>query len=207
MTSPAMARIDASMQRLDHVIDQRLRREEQALAADNAERRRADAAMAEEAREQVRRDADRSVRHQTRYDSVFEKHGRRAPQPAADASPPDYRRELFAIAQSMLPSDHWLAKVDPSEIDGTAIGPMEKLLLAACAAEAETPSFDNLPDSVDSPRAKLERTDSATGERSIVWRAKRSFISDLSRPAQTVMRIVDPKKGIVLQGPDFPRAR
>ena len=135
---------------------------------------------------------------------MFEKHGRRAPQPVADAEPPDYRRELFAIAQSMLPSGHWLAKVDPSET-GTAIAPMEKLLFDACEAEAEAPTGDNLPDSVDHPRAKLERVDSATGEKSITWRARASFIKDLGTPAHRVLRLLNPRNGKILMGPPMPR--
>lgn len=199
MASSTLQRLDNATARLDSILDERLRQEEQRA-------RRADAARADEAREQVRRDADRCVRHQTRYDSVFEKHGRRAPQPVADAEPPDYRRELFAIAQSMLPSGHWLAKVDPSET-GTAIAPMEKLLFDACEAEAEAPTGDNLPDSVDHPRAKLERVDSATGEKSITWRARASFIKDLGTPAHRVLRLLNPRNGKILMGPPMPRIR
>ena len=38
MTSPAQKRIDASMARLDSILDQRLQHEERELAADNADR-------------------------------------------------------------------------------------------------------------------------------------------------------------------------
>ena len=38
MTSSAQARIDETLARIERVIDQRLQNEEQALAADNAER-------------------------------------------------------------------------------------------------------------------------------------------------------------------------
>jgi hypothetical protein len=118
--------------------------------------------------------------------AFFQKFGKRAPLALADSAPPDYRRRLYALAQTMLPSDHTLAAIDPMELDGSAIGPFEELLFKALDAEAEKPSEENLPDTVDDPRAMLERTDSNTGLRTIEFRAKKSFIHGLSRTARKV---------------------
>jgi hypothetical protein len=54
------------------------------------------------------------------------------------------------------------------------------------------------------PRAKIERVDSATGERRIEYQAKRSFIHDLSMQPQRVLRMIG-KNGDVIFGPPFDR--
>ena len=48
-----------------------------------------------------------------------------------------------------------------------------------------------------------ERTDSRTGERSIEYFGRESFIKAFSRPGQRVERIVDPTTGRVLMGAPF----
>jgi hypothetical protein len=90
---------------------------------DIAEWKRADSAAEDWRRDTMRRHADRCGQHQVRYDSMFEPFGKRAPQPEADAYPPDYRRDLFRVGQSMLPSDHDLVGFDPNDLDGTVIRP------------------------------------------------------------------------------------
>jgi hypothetical protein len=160
--------------------------------ADQEEARaRADAvAAAQERRDRVRRDADRCSAHQARYDGVFTKFGKRAPLALADSAPPDYRRKLYALAQTMLPSDHTLAGIDPEELDGTAIGPFEELLFKALDAEAEKPSEENLPETVADSRAKFETFDLDSGARKIEWRAKESFIKGLSMEPKRVAMLV-----------------
>jgi integrase len=90
-------------------------------------------------RERSRKDAARCLQHQQKYDTAFEKFGQRAPQPAADAHPPEYRRKLFALAQSALPAGHPLADFDPQDIGSSAIIPLEAQLLKALAKESEEP--------------------------------------------------------------------
>jgi hypothetical protein len=168
---------------------------------------RADDAEAENwRRDMMRKHADRCLAHQSRYDEAFEPFGKRAPQPEADAFPPDYRRKLFAIGQSMLPSDHELTQIgDPRDLDGGAIVRFEKQLFDALRKEAETPTGDNRADSVNDPKARREIVDPDTGRRTIQYFAKNSFIKDFVRPALRVLRLMDPVKGIVLHGPPFDR--
>lgn len=166
--------------------------------AEEAQARAAAAAAAQERRDRIRRDMERCQAHQHRYDNVFTKFGKRAPMALADNAPPDYRRKLYALAQTMLPSGHSLADLDPMELDGSAIVPFEKLLFEALEAEAEAPTGDNMPETLDDPRAKLERMDSDTGERRIEWRAKRSFIHDLSRPGRKVSMFLTNRGPVIM---------
>jgi hypothetical protein len=143
---------------------------------------RADAAEREERRDRARKDADRCWEHQEKYDRAFAAHGRRAPEPTADAHPPTYRRDLFKMAQSMLPAGNELVGLDPEEIDGTSIIPLERLLLEALASEAEEPTGDNVPGEGE-PLREVTKTDSATGLRTTAFYGE-SFIKSLSRPAR-----------------------
>jgi hypothetical protein len=159
------------------------------LAESAARQVRADAvAEAEEERDRLRRDAELCAKHQRKYEDLFERFGKRAPEPRADDDPYDYRRQLFALAQSMLPSQHELTGFDPREIDGSAIIPFEKQLFEALHQEAEQPSGDNVPDDVFDPRAKRERMD-AMGGKFVEYRAKRSFIADMGRRGMRVAAI------------------
>jgi hypothetical protein len=162
--------------------------------------RRADALDAEERRDKARKDRARCLDHQTRYDAVFAKHGSRAPSAVADDAPPDYRRRLFAIGQSMLPTGHALTDFDPNDIDGTAIIPLEGQLLQALDRESEEPTGDNLPEGA--PR-EVTKIDSATGLKKTEFFGKRSFIADLGRPGRRVARIVHVPTSRVLWGAQF----
>jgi hypothetical protein len=190
--------LEAAERRLAAMINSR-------AAADEAQARADAVADRAERRDQLRRNADRCANHQSRYDEIFTKFGRRAPQPIADAAPPDYRRRLYAIAQSLLPSDHELVRVDPVELGPDAIGPFEGQLFEALSNEAEEPSFENLPDSVADSRARREVTDPDTGRRVIEFRAKRSFIADLNDAPRFVQRFIG-KDHRVLWGEPFSRA-
>jgi hypothetical protein len=165
--------------RLAEMVNRRADAEEAQARADSA-------AEAQERRDRIRRDAERCSAHQERYDNVFTKFGKRAPMALADDEPPTYRRQLFGLGQTMLPSDHWLAKVDPMEIDGKVIAPLEQMLIEALEAENENPSVENLPETVADSRARIEKIDPETNERRIEWRARESFIKELSRPGRKV---------------------
>jgi hypothetical protein len=197
MTSPAQARIDASMARLDSILDQRLRREEQELAADNADR--------EAARRQRQRDnAEQRRQIQVTYADAFASFGTDVPAPADDEGPSAYRRRLYNRLARRLPSGHELADVRADDLGSQAVvfDNFETALLKAAEQEGLKPSFSNLPS--DGTLVARQRVGDM-GEKSTEYYGTRSFIADLSRPAQRVVRIVDPNKGIVLQGPDFPR--
>jgi hypothetical protein len=173
----AFNRIDRRLDLAAEAAFQRAQRDVRAM-------RRADDAERQERRDRARKDAQRCGEHQRRYDEVFERLGRKAPAPAADASPPDYRREPFGLGQSYLPRDHELVGLDPSGIDSSAIIPLEKQLIAALEREADEPSGDNMAETPDDPRAMRTRHDSFTGERRTEFHARESFIKGLSRPAR-----------------------
>jgi hypothetical protein len=166
--------------------------------------RRADALEAEEARERLKRDANRNQEHMIRYDSAFVEHGARAPLPALDERPPEFRRRLFGMGQSLLPKGHELRKFRADEVGPSAILPLEKELFSALSDEAASPSGSNLPQTVDDPRAKREVTDSM-GTKTVNWAAKEHYIKGMSRPARRVARIVDPTRGIAIWGQPFSR--
>jgi hypothetical protein len=189
--------LESAERRLARMIHKRADSEEAQARADAA-------TEAQERRDRIRRNADRCAAHQARYDSMFTRFGRRAPLAIADDAPPDYRRKLYSIAQTMLPSGHMLADLDPMELDSQAIVPFEKLLFEALEAESENPSFENLPETVADSRAKLETMDPETGHRRIEWRAKTSFIKEMSMQPRRVLRFIG-KNNVVLQGPPFDR--
>jgi hypothetical protein len=196
----AFDRIDRRLGLAADVAYERARRDVAAM-------RRADDAERQERRDRVRKDASRCGEHQRNYDDVFERLGKKAPPPTADDNPPDYRRQLFRIGQSMLPSDHELTELDPEEIGPSEIVPLEKQLLEALAAEGETPTGDNVAETPYDPRAMRTRQDSFTGERKVEYHAKRSFIADMSRKGRRVLRIINPVTGDILFGPAYPSAR
>jgi hypothetical protein len=168
-----------------------------------AEWRRADAIEAEEQRDRARRDSARCDRHQRVYDEAFGAHGKTAPPPLADEHPPTYRRRLFSIGQSMLPSDHELVGFDPEDLDGHVIAPFEGKLFDALKEQAEQPSGDNLPESPDDPRARREVFDDSLQRKITVYKAKNSFIKYMPSHAQRVLRLMNPKTGQIYFGPPF----
>lgn len=194
------AELEAAERRLAEMVHRKADREEAQARADAA-------TEAQNRRDRIGRNADRCSAHQARYDGMFTKFGRRAPMAIADDAPADYRRKLYAIAQTLLPSNHMLADLDPMELDGQAIVPFEKLLFEALESESENPSFENLPETVADSRAKFETVDPETGHRRIEWRAKTSFIKELSMEPRRVLRMCDPRTQNVLFGAPFPSAR
>jgi hypothetical protein len=187
-------RISSIDRKLDLAADAAIER----ARRDVRDMRRADALDAEEAREKARKDRTRCLDHQTRYDAVFAKHGSRAPQPVADDAPPSYRRRLFAVGQSMLPTGHPLADFDPQDIDGAAIIPLEGQLLQALDREATEPTGDNIPGEGE-PLREVTKIDSASGLKTTSFYGE-SFIKGLNRTGRKVRRLVDPRNGRVLLG-------
>jgi hypothetical protein len=193
--SDLVDRVGATTRRLDLVADAALER----ARYDARQMRRADDAECDEERERVRKDAARCREHQSRYDEAFAKHGKRAPEPAADAHPPEFRRDLFRIAQTMLPSDHELAGFDPRQVGSSAIVELERQLLEALDREAEEPTGDNVP-GPGQPLREVTKVDSTNGSRVTRFYGTEHFIKQLSRPARRVLRLVDPRDGKVLLG-------
>ena len=192
MSTSRMARIDDSMERLEHVIDQRLRREEEAEAEDARAR--------EVARRQRQRDnADQRRQIGAVYADAFASFGVEVPAPADDEAPARYRVRLFnRLARKLAPS-HELADVRADDLGGQPVvmDNFERMIIEAAKAEGEKPSFDNLP----SDGSLISRTRVAdTGEKSVDYYGRRSFIADLSRPAHRVVRVCDPKTQNILIG-------
>jgi hypothetical protein len=76
---------------------------------------------------------------------------------------------------------------------------IEQLVLDAAKAEGKRPSYENLPASGE--LISRTRVDDATGEKSIEYFGRESFIKELSRPSQRVVRLLNPRTGEILQGP------
>jgi hypothetical protein len=181
-------RVERTRRKLDALGDYQYEKAKR----DIAEMRRADDAAEDWRRDTMRRHSARCDEHQARYDEAFEPHGKRAPPPLADDYPPDYRRQLFAIGQSMLPSGHDLTGFSPDDLDGTVIVPYEKMLFEALRKEAERPTGDNLPRDVYDPKARREVFDDSQ-RKLVVYLARKSFIKDWpeARPGRRVAAILD----------------
>jgi hypothetical protein len=194
-----MARIDASMERLDSILDQRLQREEQALAADNAER--------EAARRQRQRDnAEQRRMIGAVYADAFASFGVEVPAPADDEAPARYRVRLFNRLARKLPEGHEWSSTRADDLPlGPAMDNIEQLVLDAAKAEGKRPSYENLPASGE--LVMRTRTDENTGTKFNEFYARESFIKDLGRPAHQVVRIINPRNGEILHGPPLPRVR
>jgi hypothetical protein len=113
------------------------------------------------------------------------------PQPAADEYPGDYRRRLFKGLLDKLPLGRDLLGLDPNELDTHAIKAFELQLIDATKGEGENPTGSNIPEDLDDPRARRERTDNM-GRRFIEWKVKHSLIKDFSRPLLKVLRFIGP---------------
>jgi hypothetical protein len=181
-------------------------------AIDHEERKRKlrqwradDAAAEDEERARLRRDGELCLKHQSTYDaSAFAPFGRKADQPRSGESGYDYRRRLFTQAQSQLPTGHPLTAFKADALDGHTMPPMQEALFKALAQEAKSPSGDNLPLDANDPKARRDVVDDSTGLRHTEYRAKRSFIWNLSRPGHRVVRLTD-GKGLVLWGAPYPQ--
>jgi hypothetical protein len=182
-------RFSDTMARADEVLAERLRREKAQL---ERERQQEEA----EARAQARADAERRSQYQDRYDSAFAAFGTQTPQPAADESPGAYRKRLFENLRRRLPSGNEWASVRADDIPPSARANIEALVIEAAKAEGERPSFDGLPR--DGSLIARNRVDSATGEKSVEYFGRESFIKSLGRPTRKVLRLIGPGGRILL---------
>jgi hypothetical protein len=194
------ARYDETMSRADALLREKLRREEQALAAEDAER--------EDARRQRQRNnAEERREIGARYADAFQSFGTEPPMPLDDEAPQRFRGRLFNRLARKLPPDHELATVRADDLgfSATAYNNFEAMLLTAAKAEGLKPSFDNLPPSGELVQRVM--VDPDTGERSIQWHGRDSFIKQMSRGGHRVLRVIDPKTRSVLFGAPFDVAR
>jgi hypothetical protein len=194
--STVMRRVDSASARLDGIAARLEQQEAERLEAARAAQARADADHARENAERRRQIIDR-------YDPFFAAFGTQTPQPRDDESAYDYRRRLFTRLQRRLPDSSDLVGIRADELSGKPLSNFEVQLFTEVTREAEKPSASNLP-----PNGELVQrivTDHNTGSKHIDWFGKESFIKQLSRPPQHVVRICDPRKGIVHWGERFER--
>ena len=191
-----MSAFQAKMDRLDALLDQRLRREE-------AEQARADASLEDARRQRQRANAEARREIQATYADAYRSFGTEVPAPVVDESPAAFRKRLFNRLARRLPPDHDLAQIRADDLGGQAIvfDNFERMLLDAAKVEAASPSEANLPP--DGSLVARHRTDSATGERMTEWFGTRSFIADMSRKGRPVERIVDRNSEQAIWGKPF----
>jgi hypothetical protein len=193
------ARYDETMSRADGLLREKLR-EEAELAQQDAERER-------EAADRARRYAERRREIQAAYSDSFSAFGTEVPAPVDDEPPSGYRRRLFGRLQRKLPSSHQLADIrsdDLRALTKSAFEIFERQLLDASRQEGLKPSHENLPETGE--LVQRVRTDEVTGERSVNWYGKESFIKQMSRGGRRVLRFIDPRTRSVLMGAPFSKA-
>jgi hypothetical protein len=184
--SSAQARFDSTISRMDALLESKVREED-------AAQRRADAARADEAREQARADAYRCREIGAMYDPAFMAHGQQTPQSVADEKPGRYRRRLYEHLRRKLPPGNELSDVRSDDIPaGQAFVNFENMIIEAAKAEGERPSVENLP---DDGMVMRTRVDANTGTKYNEFFGKRSYIADMGRPGRRVAKIVDRRTG------------
>jgi hypothetical protein len=188
-----MSAFQAKMDRLDALLDQRLRREE-------AEQARADASLEDARRQRQRANAEARREIQATYADAYRSFGTEVPAPVDDESPTAFRKRLFNRLARKLPPDHDLAQLRADDLGSQPIvfDNFEIELIKAATAEGASPSFENLPD--DGSLVARHRTDSATGERMTEFFGRESFIKSMGREGRRVLHIKNPASGAVLWG-------
>jgi hypothetical protein len=194
--SAVQQRIDATISRLDAMLDQRVRREE-------AEQARADASLEDARRAKMRQAAEQRREIQATYADAYRAFGTEVPVPVDDEAPMAFRKRLFNRLARRLPAGHDLADVRADDLGSQPVvfDNLERMLLDAAKVEGERPSFDNLPS--DGSLVARHRTDSATGERMTEFFGRSSFIREMGRPGRKVERIVDRNSGQTIWGKPF----
>jgi hypothetical protein len=188
----AQAKFNDTINRLDALLDQRVRHEEAELA-------RQDASLEDARRQRQRANAEARIEIQAVYADAYRSFGTEVPAPVDDELPARYRARLFNRLARRLPPDHELARIRADDISSQPIvfDNFEAMLLQAATAEGERPSIDNLPS--DSSLVSRVRTDDM-GEKSINWYGRESFIKGFTRPGRQVRAIVDRNSGQAIWG-------
>ena len=185
--------LEQAERRLARMINSRADSDEASARADKAER--------------VRRDDAKCQSLMAEFQEDFRQFGTEPPLVRSDEWSDAYQVRLLKNLQRRLSPSSDLAS--PRLLDNIPPGPalqnFTQMIRSEARNEAPRPSFDNLPENLDDPRSRLETTDPDTGHRRIEWRAKRSFIADMSQTPQRVLRFLG-KNGDVIFGPGFDRA-
>jgi hypothetical protein len=167
---------------------------------------REEAVAANRQREISRINAETCDRVRHAYADAFFEHGAEPPLPLVGEGYNHYRNRLLQAHIDRLPDEHKFAHVRADAFDNPARNEVEKIVLVDSIREARAPSGSNRPDDPRDPRAMRTKVDPATGARTVEFHARTSFIKALGRPALLVRRLMNPNTGVVLHGPDLPRA-
>lgn len=189
--STAQAKLDSAFDRLDAIINRRVREEEAALTRD-------DAARADAARVKASRDSERRVEIASRYAPAFLAHNVEVPMPLDDERPVDFRDRLFDRLRHRLPPSSEWSTTRADELTTQAMDAIEPLLIAEAAREGASPSESSLPS--DGSMLMRTRTDANTGTKYNEFFGKRSFVADMGRPGRRVRAIVDRNSGQAIWG-------
>jgi hypothetical protein len=150
-------------------------------------------------RDQLARVQANTTEFQARVDDALAPYNVRAPSPVAGENETGYSRRLIQIAQERLPSTHPLYKVALGDMDASTLTVFADQILDAAKASAWDPS--------SVPRGTIAQRnldDPYTGQRSVAFVGQESFIKSMSMPPRKLKRLIDPKSGRVLIGPDSP---
>jgi hypothetical protein len=196
----ATAALQSQINRLDALLDQRLKREE-------AEQARADASLEEARRAKMHQAAEQRREIAARYDSAYQSFGTTVPEAVDDESPMAYRRRLFNRLARKLSPDHDLAQIRADDLGSQPIvfDNFETELIKAAIAEGQRPSASNLPD--DGSMVMRTRTDANTGTKFNEFYGTESFIRGFTRPGRRVAAIIDRNTGQAIWGRPLPTAR
>ena len=189
--STAQAKLDSAFDRLDAIINRRVREEEAAL-------KREDAARADAARMRASRHAEQRMEIASRYADAYRAFGVEVPMPVDNERPVDFRDRLWNRLRTKLASSHPMADVRADDLSTQVMDNLEPQLLEAAIAEGQRPSMSNLPPSGE--LVARNRVDSATGERSVEWFGRESYVKQMGRPGRRVLHIKNPQTGSVLWG-------
>jgi hypothetical protein len=155
--------------------------------------------------ERIRRDDLRCRDLAAEFQGDYAAHGVSPPLPNANEWAADYERRLLKGLQRRLsPRNSYADDSMLDEIPASAMPHFAKMIRDEAAKEAYSPCEENLPESPSDPRALIDRTDDM-GQRRIEFRARRSFIHDLSMQPLRVLRMIG-KNGDVIFGPGFDKA-
>jgi hypothetical protein len=185
--SAVQARFDETLRRADDLLRERLRREEQELA-------RQDASLEEARRQRQRANAEARRQIAGVYDDAFRSFGTEVPAAVDDEAPAAYRRRLFNRLARKLAPDHDLARVRADDVSAQPIvfDNFEALIIEAAKREGAKPSFDNLPPSGE--MVARHRQDDM-GQRVTEFFGRESFLKSMGREGRRVAAIYDRNSG------------
>jgi hypothetical protein len=196
--SDVQTRINNSTARIDSMLAQ--------IERSEAERQRAENAGRDEARRVWMRDnAERQREYGARYADSYAAFGVQMPPPIDNESAGAYRKRLYEGLRRKLPASNEWADVRADDIPPSAAPQIEAMVIKAALVEGLRPSPENLPR--DGSLIRRERIDDMSGAKSIEWLGRESFIKQMGREGGRVLRICDPRTGIVHWGSAFDRVR